>query len=126
MRIVIAIICLTIGSQLYGQSINEDPAITDLMNRYVAQNRAITNIKGFRIQIHSTTDRSKIQRMASEFSLQFPEFESGWINEAPYYKLKCCAFATKLDALPVLKRIQEQFPGAYTIVDNNIPIGEVQ
>lgn len=116
---------LTLSGLLIGQSINEDPAITSLMERYKAQNRAKTVVKGFRIQIHSTTDRTKIQQMAAEFSYEFPEYESGWINEAPYYKLKCCAFATKLDCLPVLKRIQDRFPGAYMVVDNNIPIDEI-
>jgi len=104
----------------------EDPGVTRLMERYKAQSAEKTFVKGFRIQVASTTDRAKIQQQAGSFSYHFPEMKADWINEAPYYKLKSGAFETKLECTYVLKQIQEHFPGAYMIVDNRIPISEVR
>lgn len=104
----------------------EDPGVTRLMERYKAQSAEKAFVKGFRIQVASTTDRAKIQQQAGSFSYHFPEMKADWINEAPYYKLKSGAFETKLDCTFVLKQIQEHFPGAYMIVDNRIPIDEVR
>jgi len=104
----------------------EEPGITDLMRKYKAQNDAVLFVKGFRIQVSSTTDRAKIQRQASQFANYFPHLEANWINEAPYYKLRVGAYETKLKCTYELKQIQEEFPGAYMVVDNRIPIGEVR
>lgn len=104
----------------------EDPAITSLMQKYKAQNAAKTTVKGFRIQVSSTTDRAKIQRQAALFANYFPHLDANWINEKPYYKLKVGAYETKLECTYELKQIQEHFPGAYMVVDNQIPIGEVR
>ncbi|MBT8219459.1 MAG: hypothetical protein KJP00_06530 [Bacteroidia bacterium] len=105
--------------------LDEDPAITDLMNRFVVQNKERTQIKGYRIQIYSTTDRVKIQQQAGAFAYRFPDMKANWINEKPYYKLRAGAFATKLDCAYVLHKVQEYFRGAYIVVDNNISISEI-
>ncbi len=127
--IVCFIVFLIFGvSNLSAQSsvTHEDPGVTRLMEKYKAQNDARTFVKGFRIQVASTTDRAKIQQQAGSFSYHFPEMKADWINEAPYYKLKSGAFETKLECTYILKRIQEHFPGAYMIVDNRIPISQVR
>ena len=105
---------------------HEDPSVTRLMEKYKAQSAQKTYVKGYRIQVASTTDRAKIQQHASSFSYHFPDMKADWINEAPYYKLKSGAFETKLECTYVLKKIQEHFPGAYMIVDNRIPIAQVR
>ncbi len=114
--------------QIEAQSIvtHEDPGVTSLMEKYKAQNAAKTFVKGFRIQVASTTDRARILHEAGSFSFHFPEMKADWINEAPYYKLKSGAFETKLECTYVLKKIQAHFPGAYMIVDNRIPIAQVR
>ena len=106
-------------------NMNEEPAITDLMNRYVSQNKERTQIRGYRIQIYSTTDRVKIQQQAGAFAYRFPDMQANWINEKPYYKLRAGAFATKLDCAYILNKVQEHFQGAYMVVDNNISISEI-
>lgn len=104
----------------------EEPGITSLMSKYKSQNQAKTHIKGFRIQVASTTDRAKIQQQAGLFQHHFPHLAANWINETPYYKLKVGAYETKLECTYELKQIQEHFPGAYMVVDNKIPIGEAR
>jgi len=96
------------------------------MEKYKAQNAEKTHVKGYRIQVASTTDRAKIQAEAGRFSYHFPEMIADWINEAPYYKLRSGAFESKLECTFVLKQIQEHFSGAYMVVDNRIPIAEVR
>ncbi len=115
-------------NDLAAQSVvtHEDPGVTRLMEKYHTQNAEKSFVKGFRIQVASTTDRAKIQRQAGSFSYHFPEMKADWINEAPYYKLRAGAFETKLECLYVLKQIQEHFSGAYMVVDNRIPIAEVR
>jgi len=41
----------------------EEPGITSLMKKYKAQNDTKTHVRGFRIQVSSTTDRAKINEV---------------------------------------------------------------
>jgi len=118
------IVTLTLSAQ--SSVTYEEPGITSLMKRYKSQNDARTHVKGFRIQVASTTDRAKIQQQAGLFAHHFPHLTANWINEKPYYKLRVGAYDTKLKCTYELKQIQVEFPGAYMVVDNRIPIGEVR
>ena len=125
--ILILVLCLfqNLGMS-QGTTIQEDASVSRLMAKYLAQNQETTHVKGFRIQISSTTDRVKIQQTAGSFSYRFPDIKADWINEKPYYKLRAGAFESKLDCIYVLKQIQEFFRGAYIVVDNKIPVSEVR
>ena len=128
MRLLLFIVFSLASGILLGQSevVYEESGITTLMRQYKAQNAEKKFVKGYRIQVASTTDRVKIQESASEFSNYFPNMRADWINEAPYYKLRAGAFESKLECIHTLKKIQEHFPGAYMVVDNRIPVRQVR
>lgn len=126
LKFIISCLILVFATNINAQGvINEDPEVTDLMKRYIAQNQEKAQIKGYRIQIYSTTDRVKIQQQADAFAYRFPNIKANWINEKPYYKLRAGAFATKLDCAYVLHMVQEHFRGAYMVMDNKISITEI-
>jgi SPOR domain len=102
---------------LSAQSITEDPAITQLMQSYVSYNQANSTVRGWRIQIMSTTDRRVMEETQSKFKRLYPEYELLFEHQNPYYHLKTGAFLSQLDTRPMLKTMQRQFPGAFVVAD---------
>ena len=99
------------------QVIREEPAISELVDRYVAYNLEHTEIRGWRIQILSTTERRIMESTESKFKLTFPEYRVLFEHQDPYYHLKTGAFLTQQDARSMLRKIQESFPGAFLVTD---------
>lgn len=106
-------------------SVIEDSAVQSFFNRYVGINKSKMTMAGFRIQLIATTDRMKMELEMERFMTDYPEIAIDWIHSKPYYKLRVGAFATKLEALPVLYRIKKDFPGAYLANDSAINIKEL-
>jgi len=112
--ILLITVCLDAVS---AQSIKEDPAVTRLMERFVEYNQANTFVRGWRIQILSTTDRRMMESTQAKFRNQYPEYELRFEHQNPYYHLKTGAFLTQQDARPMLKKMQHEFPGAFIVTD---------
>ncbi len=106
---------------LFGQAnLLEDYEISQMMDKFMFDNKATQRVSGWRIQILATTDRRKMEEEQRKFMAKYPEIAVDWIHAKPYYKLKAGAFATKSQALPVLHRIKADFPGAFPTKDNSI------
>jgi hypothetical protein len=99
------------------QSITEDPAVSRMMEKFIEYNRANTLVRGWRIQILSTTDRRMMESMQSKFRNRYPEYTLHFEHQNPYYHLKTGAFLTQQDARPMLKKMQHEFPGAFIVTD---------
>lgn len=106
-----------LSTQLQAQTLVEDPAITRMMNSFVEYNRANTEVRGWRIQIMSTTDRRVMEDTQAKFKRIYPEYELLFEHQNPYYHLKTGAFLTQQDARPLLKKLQRMFPGAFVVTD---------
>lgn len=104
--------------------INEDVAVTSLVQQHVDQNRTSYSISGWRIQLMATTDRRKVEKGESKFIQNHPTISVKWEHAKPYYKLKAGAFATKLDATRVLKKLKKDYPSAL-LVRSNVSISEI-
>lgn len=109
---------------VHAQSIVEDPAITRVMMSFVEYNTTHTEVRGWRIQIMSTTDRRIMEETQSRFKRRYPEYELMFQHQNPYYHLKTGAFLTQPDARPFLKKLQHDFPGAF-LVSDEFEISEV-
>ncbi|HLF65067.1 MAG TPA: SPOR domain-containing protein [Saprospiraceae bacterium] len=108
----------------HAQSIFEEPAVTRMMASFIEYNRANTQVRGWRIQIISTTDRRVMEDVQSRFKRRYPEFELLFVHQNPYYHLKTGAFLSQQDARPLLKKLQRDFPAAFMVSDE-IQITEV-
>ncbi len=113
----IALLCS--GAALSAQTIviNETPAITRMMELYVAKNKDGGAFDGYRIQLAATTDRKRLDDVEATFKSKYPEVFIGWIHVKPYYKARAGAFSSRNDAGVFLRSIKNDFPDAYIVPD---------
>lgn len=118
MRTFLFCVILMCGtSQLDAQTLVEDPAVTRMMASFVEHNKANTQVRGWRIQIMSTTDRRVMEDAQARFKRIYPEYELLFVHQNPYYHLKTGAFLSQQDARPLLKKLQRVFPAAFVVTD---------
>lgn len=94
-------------------SFQESTEVQRVMDQYAAHNRLKEFIPGYRIQLLSTTDRRKMEKIKMDFQNNFPYMTTDFQHTPPYYKLRTGAFANKVDAMRILHMIKEKIPGAY-------------
>lgn len=119
------LLCLTFlftFSYIHAQSITEtvEPKVSDLMNRFVDDNKSMTTVSGWRIQILATTDRQNMESALRRFENLYPSIPVDWLHAKPYYKVQAGAFSTKREALRTLYILKPDYPGAYPVQDNKI------
>ena len=114
---LISLVSLMITVSLQGQSLHEDPAVTQLMDDFVEYNKTHTEVRGWRIQVLSTTDRRTMESTETKFRRIFPEYQLHFEHQSPFYNLKTGAFLSQQDARPMLRLLQKDFPGAYLVTD---------
>ena len=91
--------------------------ITELMTQFEAHNRANSEVRGWRIQVLSTTDRRMMESTQAEFRRKYPEYELTFAHSDPFYSLRAGAFLSQQDTRPMLKKLQRDFPGAFVVTD---------
>ncbi len=119
-KIIITLVTLlSITSLAYSQNviIKETPGITQLVEKHIELNRATLTIDGWRIQLFSTTDRSKLEGARGTFINRYPNMPVDWVHASPWYRLRAGAFATKLDATRTLNSLKIYYPDAYLAKD---------
>ena len=114
---LLAVLCCAVVA-LRGQEvqINEETAVTRLMNAWTAANRVAPKVEGWRIQVMSGTDRQQVEEGRNRFRLRYPEVPADWVHEKPYYKLRVGAFRSRQEALAFLENLGG-YPGAYPAKD---------
>ncbi len=108
-------------------TINEEPAITKMMEVYAGRGKAVTNntspenapqvVDGFRVQLMATTDRRKVDETQALFSQRYPSAYAGWSQAKPYYRVRVGAFTSRTDASNFLQKIKKDYPDAYVVPD---------
>lgn len=116
------LVALCSANPLLAQNIqvNEDPLITQMMERFVEINKSRTNVEGWRIQILATTERQKLETTRQNFQYRYPNIPIDWVHSKPYYKLRAGAFTTKLEALRLKHILERDYSGIYLVRDDNI------
>ena len=107
-----------------GQSIEEDPAVTKMMEGFVEFNKAHQTVRGWRVQILVTTDRRQMETTRKEFEATYPDYKIYYQHENPFYHLKSGAFLTQAAARPFLRLMQESYASAF-VVSDEIDLEEV-
>ncbi len=96
--------------------VNEEPAITDLVKKFIDWNEEKNYVNGWRIQIINTDDRRKMERAMNKFRSKFPYISNvAWEQVNPYYRVKVGGFNSKLKAQAFLDEVKEYFPSAITV-----------
>jgi len=123
--ILSVVVALVFGCiPLTGQSVVEDPAVTQMMESFIEYNKAHQNVRGWRIQILVTTDRRQMETTRREFEMTYPDYKISYRHENPFYHLKTGAFLTQASARPFLRLMQENYSSAF-IVSDEIDVEEV-
>lgn len=110
---------------IHGQVVlNEPPALTAVINRYIASNKSQNDIDGWRIQVLATTDRRQLEQSYRRFKETFPDLKAEWVHQEPYYKINAGAFVSRRTSLAMCQEVRKQFSQALPVVDR-IPYDEI-
>ena len=97
-----------------------DPRIDILLERY---NR-IHEIRGYRIQIISSSKKDKTKKARSKFAAQFSDYTTHESYQQPFFTIKVGDFLTKLEAEKNHRLIKKQFPDSFIVPDFVEPIAQ--
>ncbi len=127
MRFLIGFILVCSGNLLMSQSvsINEEPEVKKMMEHFINLNKSKLYLQGYRIQLAATTSRDQLEQVKLNFEELYPNVPTKWEHTNPYFKFQIGAYATKLEALQAIYKLKEVYPGAYLVIDKNIPPREI-
>ncbi len=118
---------LFFSNKLFAQSdsiiVHKDPRVDLLMKKQIQINEVTTRdsrrtMSGFRIQVISSSDRSKIFTAKAKIYQEYPELKPYIFYLAPNYKLKVGNFKTQEEAQPYFDKLSRLYPtGIYIIHD---------
>lgn len=107
--------------------IDQDPSIDTLINRYILMNEKVYDqngnygMKGYRIQIYSSSNRNAREesgKARAEFISKFQEIESYLMYSEPgYFKVRVGDFRSKEETTKLFLAISKVFPDAYIVPD---------
>lgn len=100
--------------------IEEDTPIGEMMERYAQINKARSTVTGWRVQIIATPDRQRLESVRQSFQYRYPSIPVDWVHDAPYFKLRAGAFATRLEAMRLRYILERDYPGLYLVRDDAI------
>ena len=92
--------------------------VGELLDRHIKLNKKRKGMLGWRLQIHSDTDREKAKKIRISFMLKFPEIPAYLVHKEPYFKVTVGDFYTRLEALKVQNEIRRRYTSY--IVPSNI------
>jgi hypothetical protein len=98
-------------------TINQEPAIANLLYQYKEYNRKREFGEGFRIQITYTDVRDEVYKSKGALYKEFPDLSSYVEYEQPYYKLRVGDFKSRLEATYYLQLVVTLYPGAFIVRD---------
>jgi hypothetical protein len=107
--------------------INQNASIDTLISRYILMNEKVYQqngyygMKGWRIQIYSSSNRNareESSKARAEFINKFPGIVSyPMYSEPAYFKVRVGDFRTKAEATKLFIAVSKAFPDAYIVPD---------
>lgn len=89
-------------------------AIQNLVDKHILQNRKDNCVTGYRIQIlsknSSSVDMETLVGIRDKFEAEHPDLVAYLQYFDPEFKIRIGNFKNRLECLPVLKMLQEEFP----------------
>lgn len=99
-------------------TVQAEPAVVKMMERFVAKGKAEENIKAWRIQIITTDNRREMEQARTTFLKMYPDTDMEWKHIAPYYQVRVGYFEKKQHLMPFLLELKKTFPAATPVYDN--------
>ncbi len=104
--------------QVNNAVISSDFNLANDIDLHRQKNEMTDEIKGFRIQIISDSDRSKVYQQKAKVYQYFSKYKSYLKYVQPYYKLRIGDFKTRLEARAYLEKVIKVFPSAFIVFDD--------
>jgi len=98
----------------------QDFRLNKLLEKHVYINDSIGTVKGYRIQIFSSSgvgSKKEAQKVKTEFLRRYPKTTARLDFDSPNFKVRAGTFRTKLEALKFHNEIQKHFPHSFIITD---------
>ena len=96
----------------------QDVRIADMLNKKIEISKKTSGkVAGFRVQVHSGSDRNKAKETKSKFMTKYPDIQAYEIYQQPNFKIRAGDFRTKLEAFRFLKQLSAEFSGAFIVED---------
>jgi hypothetical protein len=96
-----------------------DERVERLMKLMISVNKQGYAFPGYRVQILSTSasrlNVDSLQRYACQFEGQFPGTRAYLQYIDPDFKIRVGNFKTKIEAIPLLKKIRKKYPSSYIV-----------
>lgn len=129
MRILFLIIASLVTQIVFGQDsivVKKDPRL-DVLSAKQAQINKRTSlvtssgmIKGFRLQVVSTTNRDVALRTKADLLSRYPEHKAYLLFQSPYFKVRFGNFLKREDAEKMRKLLNKQHPQGVFVVEDGI------
>lgn len=103
--------------------VHKDPRLDLLVKKQIEINEATTrnnrrSAQGYRIQVISTSNRTKALEAKTKIYQRFPELKSYLMYQSPFFKLKVGNFLDRQEAESYMQDIIALFPaGVYVVRD---------
>jgi len=94
-----------------------NPDAWTLLDSYRKINAMRESIPGFRIQIHSDSDRDKIRETKARFLTANPGWSAYESYQSPNFRIRVGDFRSRLEAAAALSSLQAEFPSAFVVED---------
>ena len=117
-RLLFIPILLLFSAGLMGQvTINEEPAITEVMQKYIHNNLQNPTVRAWRIQILTTNDRREMEDGIKKFEMLYPDIQYTWEHNPPYYQVRIGAYELREDLEATLLMLKNHFPSSLPVQD---------
>jgi len=98
--------------------VQEEPAITKLMQIYKSKSAQTPIIRAWKIQIMATSDRMEMEQTYNKFERLYPHINYSWEHNPPYYQVRVGAFEKKEDLEATLLELKKDFPFSIPVQDD--------
>lgn len=108
----------------FKSTITRDIRLDALLDSTIARNQHAPDIKGYRIQLYTGTERKGALEVKSELQKKFPELRTYIIYQQPYFKVRVGDYRNQVEAQPDYYKLQlsGKFSKAFIIPDMiNLP-----
>ena len=112
------LLILALSGTYFGQN---NQTVTQLKVKQLVEKKAeynrLTNseIDGYRIKIHFSSNRDAAKSVRSKFSAKFSDYAIYEDYQQPYFVVMIGDFKSKLEAFESLKKIQPEFPESFIV-----------
>lgn len=101
-------------------TIEQEPLVGWLLNKYEDINKADNKISGWRIQIYNSSGkeaRDEANELRNKFMNIFSNHKAYLIYQPPFFKIRVGDFRSKQEAFELYKNVLKFFPVSYLVPD---------